>query len=69
MNRFRDWLACRIANFALNYIATRRYRDTIGGAISYGLRGAARDEVEGREPPPIVTYPAPGDHRGRTTSP
>lgn len=39
----RNWLAHKIANFALNRIATPWYRDMIGGSILYGLKAAARD--------------------------
>lgn len=70
----RDRIACAVANFALNYIASAWYRKMIGGSIRYGLAGAARDAAEDRPAPPWpidgATYtPLPGDHRGRTTSP
>jgi hypothetical protein len=43
VDRFRNWLAHRIANFALKRIATPWYRDMIGGSIRYGLNAAAED--------------------------
>lgn len=42
-HRLRDWIGWRIANFALNHIATQWYRDRIGGAIAYGMSAAAQD--------------------------
>lgn len=42
--RFRDRLAWRIANFALNEIATPWYRAMIGGSILLGLEEAAKGE-------------------------
>jgi hypothetical protein len=50
MDRFRDWLAWRLASAAL-CLATPRYRKMIDGAIRYGLAAAARDEAEGRRMP------------------
>lgn len=47
----RDRLAQRLANAALR-IATQGYRDRIEVSIRYGMDAAARDSVEGREPPP-----------------
>lgn len=45
LNRLRDDIACAIANFALNYIATPRYRDLIDGAIRLGIE-TAREETK-----------------------
>lgn len=42
---FRDNLARKIANFALNYIATPWYRAMIGGTIRYGLEAARKDST------------------------
>ena len=44
-NRLRDNTAQVIANFALNYIATKRYRDLIDGAIRLGIE-TAREETK-----------------------
>lgn len=41
--KFRDGLAVRIANFALNYIATPWYRGMISGSIILGLDTAAKE--------------------------
>lgn len=43
LDRLRDGLAQRIANFALRHIATRWYRQMIEGSIRYGMEAAARD--------------------------
>lgn len=43
LGKFRDDLAWRIANFALNRIATPWYSAMIQGAIKYGLDAAATD--------------------------
>lgn len=39
----RDRLACWICNFVLRHLATKWYREMIGGAIGYGLKAAAKD--------------------------
>ena len=49
----RDLVAFRLLNWTLNWIATPWYRDWITGAMHYGLSAVARDEEEGREPPPL----------------
>jgi hypothetical protein len=51
INSFRNRVAIAIANFALNSIATERYRKFIYGSINYGMDSAIRDELEGRESP------------------
>jgi hypothetical protein len=51
LNTFRNRLAVRIANLALNLIADRGYRALIRGSIEYGLRAAARDIQDGSEMP------------------
>lgn len=42
-NRLRDSTAHAIANFALKYIATPRYRDLIDGAIRLGIKTAEEE--------------------------
>lgn len=44
MNELRDKIACWLCNAILNTIATRHYREMIGGSIRYGLKSAIRDE-------------------------
>lgn len=51
MDSRRNRLAGRLANWALA-LATPEYRKFVGGAILYGMNAAARDVVEGDEPPP-----------------
>lgn len=46
-NRLGVWLA----NQALR-LTTDEYQGFVRGSIEYGLRAAARDKAEGREPPP-----------------
>lgn len=41
--RFRDSFAMRIANFALNRIATPWYRNQIAGYILFGMTEAAKE--------------------------
>lgn len=48
---WRDRLAHRLANAALR-IASQGYRDRLRGTFLYGFDSAARDAVEGLEPPP-----------------
>lgn len=43
LGSWRNRLAHRIANFALNRIASAEYRNIIDGAIVLGMRTAARD--------------------------
>lgn len=43
LDKIRDSTAHAIANFALNHIATKRYRNLIDGAIRLGLQ-TAREE-------------------------
>lgn len=47
----RDRIAVALANSILR-LASKRYRRMVEGTILYGLRSAARDAREGREPPP-----------------
>ena len=51
MTGWRDRLAQRCANWALNHIATPEYRDKVSGHIRYGMNAAARDEKEGTPAP------------------
>lgn len=44
IGKTRDQLAWMLANFALNYIATRWYRGMIGGSIRLGLENAAKKD-------------------------
>lgn len=50
MNRWRDALAWSLANFALRYIATSQYRDSVDGLIRRGLKetvsGHSQESVE-----------------------
>ncbi len=48
----RDRVACWLCNAILRAIATKNYRDMLGGSISYGLNAAARDERANVYPPP-----------------
>lgn len=57
MDRLRNVLAWRIANFALDHIATKNYRDMIDGSIRYGMNSAARDARKGWTPPPHWSEP------------
>lgn len=50
MDNWRNRLACRLANLALDHIATPRYSRLIGGAIRYGVMAAARDTALGEGP-------------------
>lgn len=59
----RNLIAQRLANLALR-IATPTYRAMILGAIEYGLRSAARDEMQGRTSPEDWKSP---DARARWT--
>jgi hypothetical protein len=43
LDNLRDNVAHAIANFALNHIATKRYRDLIDGAIRLGIQTAKED--------------------------
>jgi hypothetical protein len=47
----RDRVAVSLSNFVL-LLATPGYRAFLKGSIEYGLRSAARDQHEGRTPPP-----------------
>lgn len=47
----RNRLAYTLANAVFNLFATEDYRDFIAGTVQYGLDAAARDVIEGREPP------------------
>lgn len=38
-----NWVAMKIANFALNYIATPDYRDLAHSSLLYGIKAAIRD--------------------------
>lgn len=46
--KFRDGLAWRIANFALNQIATPWYRAMISGSIRLGLDAAVKESNDER---------------------
>lgn len=43
LDQLRDSTAHAIANFALKYIATPRYRDLIDGAIRLGIKTAEEE--------------------------
>jgi hypothetical protein len=47
----RDRVAWAICQFALNRIATSRYRRFVAGAILYGVRAATRDVRTGAPAP------------------
>jgi hypothetical protein len=48
LDSWRNRLAHRIANFALNRIASAEYRDIIDGAIVLGMSKAAEDAIAER---------------------
>jgi hypothetical protein len=47
----RDRVAAALCNWILRHIASERYREMIGGAVSYGFASAVRDDREGRPVP------------------
>lgn len=47
LDQLRDNTAHAIANFALNHIATKRYRNLIDGAIRFGIK-TAKEETNGK---------------------
>lgn len=51
----RDRLAYRLATLALR-LATPTYRNLCQGAWLYGLKSAARDELEGRAAPDVNIF-------------
>lgn len=61
LNRLRDDIACAIANFALNYIATQRYRDLIDGAIRLGIETAKEEQDDGIFCPTCNAERIPGE--------
>lgn len=47
----RDRIAAALCNWIMRHVASERYRKMIGGAVSYGLASAVRDDADGREAP------------------
>lgn len=47
----RDRIVVWVANHVL-LLASKRYQKMLKGSIEYGLRSAARDDVENRTDPP-----------------
>lgn len=50
---WRDKLVANLVNLVFRF-ATREYRMFIEGAINYGMRSAARDELGGLPAPPAL---------------
>ena len=48
MDNWRNRLAARLCSWVLVHIADDSYERYIGGAIRYGMRAAARDELKAR---------------------